>query len=258
MFQNASLSAIFLWLSLLVGIFLVWRLTRAWDIDEEKGLDLTFLTLLGGLISARAYFVAGHFNLFEHSLLNILLVYKEPGFSFWGAFLGGLLTLYIFSRRFKIDFWQAADLGSVAFLGSLVVVSVSVFEAILLGLAFIKIWPKAVHFHIRGKIVSLVFIVLGLIELLMESPRPFNASGIIFEGMLIILGVVIFYRVTKRNILSDFKVSIRFCHRLFTDPEARIIVVQTLSKWWYNQKTSFVWKINSLKKRLRRLYVRSS
>ena len=36
---SVSSFGIFLALGILLGIFLVWRLSRAWDLDEEKILD---------------------------------------------------------------------------------------------------------------------------------------------------------------------------------------------------------------------------
>src|SRR3989344_3155359 len=44
---------LFLALSFLYSTFLVWRLSRAWDLDEEKVLDFCLLIFLGGLIGAR-------------------------------------------------------------------------------------------------------------------------------------------------------------------------------------------------------------
>src|SRR3990167_9200013 len=108
----------FLALAFLVGLFLVWRQARAWDFDEEKIIDLTLLTSLGALIGSRIYFVLINFNFFTADFYRVILITKYPGFSFWGAFLGGWLTLYFFSRRFKMDFWQVADIAAIGFLGA--------------------------------------------------------------------------------------------------------------------------------------------
>src|SRR3989338_804880 len=78
-------------LGYLFAIFLVWRLSRAWDLDEEKILDLALLTFLGGMIGARVYFVLEHWDLFAPSVAKIILFYQLPGFSFWGGLLGGWL-----------------------------------------------------------------------------------------------------------------------------------------------------------------------
>ena len=91
---------VFLALGFLLAVFLIWRLSRAWDLDEEKVLDLTLLTFLGGLIGARVYFVMEHWDFFAANFTKAILFYKFPGFSFWGGVLGGWLTLFYFSKRF--------------------------------------------------------------------------------------------------------------------------------------------------------------
>ena len=105
----------FLSLAFLFGTFLIWRLAKAWTINEEKVLDIILLTFFGGLIISRVYFIAQNSPLFGWDIMKMILVAKYPGFSFWGSFLGGWLSLYIFSRKLKMDFWQIADLISVGF-----------------------------------------------------------------------------------------------------------------------------------------------
>src|ERR1035437_2093730 len=91
--KSVSSFGIFLALGFLYGVFLIWRLSRAWDLDEEKVLDLTLFTFLGGLIGARLYFALENPQIFTANILRLVLVTKYTGFSFWGAILGGWLTL---------------------------------------------------------------------------------------------------------------------------------------------------------------------
>ncbi len=288
---NISISSfgVFLALGFLFGVFLVWRLSRAWDLDEEKVLDLTLLTFLGGLLGARIYFVLDNFQFFAESPLRIIIFTHYPGFSFWGAFLGGWLTLYYFARRFKMDFWQSTDIASVGFLGGLILSNIGCllggcsigtasklffavpmvgaigkrlptpgFEALLLTIVLLWIWSKATHFHLRGKIVSLSLIYIGVVGLLMEPLRERHDLGYIFSVTLIILGLTILYRITKRNIFSDLKSSSLFLTKLLTDPRVRKIAIDRLGKTWYNQKTAFLWKLRNVKKTLRRFNVKFS
>lgn len=287
---NVSVSSfgVFLAMGFLLGMFLVWRLSRAWDLDEEKVLDLSLLTFIGGLIGARVYFAALHLADFAVSPLNLILINKVPGFSFWGGILGGWLTLFFLSRRSRLDFWQLADIASVGLLGGLILSDIGCFlggcsvgipsrlffaatmvgfvgkrwpvqiiEAILLSLALMKIWSKATHFHQRGKIVSLTFISVGIIQLLLEPLKPSHSGGI-FSLVFLVLGLTIFYKVTRQNPITHLKSLSVFLVNIITSPESRKKIVQNLGRSWYNQKASINWKLRNLKKVLRRRNVKFS
>ena len=266
-------------LGYLFAIFLIWRLSRAWDLDEEKILDLTLVAFLGGMIGARAYFVLEHWDQFMVAPSKILLFYKFPGFSFWGGLLGGWLTLFYFSKRFKLDFWQIADIASAGFLGGLILLDigcllggcgvgipsklvfavsqaghigtrfpVQALEAIILTLALIKIWGWATHFHLRGIIVATALIFLSLIKLLMEPLRETHDYNYFFLTTLFFLGLVIFYKVTRRNILTDFKGVGLFLVGIVTKQQKRLLFLEMIKRYWYNQKTGVSWKFRNLKK----------
>ncbi len=280
---------VFLAAGYILAVFLVWRLSRAWDLDEEKILDLTLLTFLGGIIGARIYFVAEHWDLFAASIAKIIFFYQLPGFSFWGGLLGGWLTLFYFSRRFKLDFWQMADIASVGFLAGVILgdigcllsgcgvgmrsnlffavsqvgnigtrFPVQALEAILLTLALIKIWGWVTHFHLRGMIVAATLIFLSLSKLITEPLRESHGQNYFFLTTLFVLGVVIFYRITSRNILMDLKNTGLFLAGTVTKKEVRRLLLQVIKKNWYNQKTQVLWKLRNLKKVLRRLNVKFS
>lgn len=286
----------FLALSFLLGLFLVWRLARAWDLEEERVLDLILLTVLGSLAGARLYFVTTHLDFFTADLTRIILIPKYPGFSFWGGFLGGWLSLYYFARRFKIDFWHIADIASIGllaglilsdlgcFLGSCAVGApsglffavnmagmigkrfpVQILESLLLLFALLNLWGKATHFHPRGRIISLALTDIGLIKLFTSFFRPANIEELIFSLTLTILGIFIFYRTmsgadpkSRRTLLSDLKAVLGFTLAVITSKQARQLLLFTLSKSWYNQKTAFSWKLSNINKFLRRIRVKST
>ena len=291
LFSIGSLSVssygVFLALGICFGIFLVWRLCRAWDLDEEKILDLTVLTFIGGLVGARAYFVILNLQYFI-SPLNLILINKVPGLNFWGGILGGWLTLYFAARRFKMDFWQLADIALVGMIGGLILSDVGCFfggcnigipssaffgvtmvgslgkrwpiqliESLLLSISLVKIWSEATHFHQRGKIASLGFIYIGIIKLMLD-PLKQDHSGRIFSLSFVLLGLTIYYKVTKQNPIKHLKIFGSFLVKFIVDSEVRKRVVQIVYKSWYNQKTIIGWKLRNLKKLLRRFNVKFS
>ena len=279
---------VFLTLGFLLGVFLVWRLSRAWDLDEEKILDLTLLTFLGGLLGARLYFVLEHLSIFIPNISRIVLINKSPGFSFWGAFLGGWLTLSFLSKSKKMDFWLLGDIAAVGFLGSLVLVDLGCFlggcqvgiisnflgvsmvgilgkrfptqilEALLFSFALLKLWSEAIRFQLRGKILSLALIYIGLIKFLMGFLKQKSDEGQFLSVVLFFLGILILYRIIKRNIFSDIKNLPKIILKSITDPAIRKSWLLRFQKNWYNQTTSISWRFRNLKKSLRRLNVKFS
>ncbi len=275
---------VFFALAFMAGVFLTWRLARAWDLEEEKLLDLILLTIFGGLIISRIYFIFENFSFFNFDVLKWLLFYKYPGFSFWGGFLGGWLTLAYFSFRSKLDFYFLADIAAVGFLAGLSLVNIGCFlggcnigvvsnsfwavamvgvigkrfpvqilEAILLFILVWKLWSQTTHFHKSGKIAAFALIFLGLIQLVLSPLK--DSSEQFFSLSIFILGIVIFYRVTKRNILADLKLLSRVGKLFIISPEFRKKALIALQKSWYNHKVLFLWRLKNFSKILRRLNV---
>lgn len=280
---------LFLSLAFVYSTFLVWRLARAWDLNEERILDLLVLVFLGSLVFSRIYFVLQNLNLFGFDLFKMVLFTKYPGLSFWGGFLGGWLTLYAFAIRFKLDFWQMADVASVGFLGGLILgnlgcflgscgvgieshaffavtqlgyigrrVPIQLVEAALLYLVLQNIWYKATHFHARGVVASLTLIFVGVVKIITENFKAIRGEGYIFSFILLVLGVAIFYRVSKRKLLADLKSTLVFPLDFATKKNVRDLTLQKFSKSWYNQKTAVSWKLREFKNILRRINVKST
>jgi phosphatidylglycerol:prolipoprotein diacylglycerol transferase len=280
---------VFITLGFLFGIFLIWRLSRAWDLEEEKILDLTLLTFFGGLIGARLYFFLQHPSFFSSNFLKVLIIYKYPGFSFWGAILGGWLTLFFVSRAKKMDFAQVGDIASVGLLGSLIFADLGCFlggcgagiksnlffstkmvglvgnrfptqllEGLLFLVVLFGIWSTATHFHTRGKILSLSLVYIGLIKLIMEPFKQTHDEGFLLSLALFFLGITFLYKVTKRKPLDDLKTFFTFLGQLITNNQVRKLALLKVSKSWYNKKTALLWKLRNFKKSLRRMNVKFS
>lgn len=245
--------------------------------DEERILDLILITFLGGLIGARLYFALENLNIFSSNFLRLILINKYPGFSFWGGFLVGWLTLFFLARARKEDFWLVADIVSVGFLGSLILTDLGcllsgcdigirsnflgikmvgflgnrfpsqALEALLFVWVLPKVWSEAIHFHPRGKILSLSLIYIGLVKFLTGFLKQSASLSQFLSLVLFFLGIVILYKVTKRSLISDLK----------NLPKV-IFTVDGLKKYWYNQTTSFSWRIKNIKRILRRINVRLS
>lgn len=285
---SISTFGIFLASGFLFGLFCVWRIARAWDMNEEKILDLTLLTFLGGFLGARLFFILENFQFFGLSLSKWLILNKYPGFSFWGGILGGFLTIRFFAKRFKINFWQALDFAVVGLLGGLLFESIGCFfgscnlgiasklffavpmagavgnripiqiiQAILLLLIFKRIWKTVSHFHIQGTVAAAVLICISLVNLFL-TPLKENQTEAFFNLSLGVAGLLIFYKLTKRKLSSDVKTLGSYFADFIRNPGLRKNLLVHLKRNWYNYKVDLGWKAKNLSKFLRRLNVRFS
>lgn len=277
----------FLSLAFLYGTFLIWRLARAWDLNEEKILDLILLTFFGGLLGSRIFFVILNFEFFASDFFRAILITKYPGLNFWGGLLGGWLTLHFFARRLKLDFWMVADLAAIGLLGGLIFGNIGCFlggcgvgipsdvffatnvvgiigkrfpialiEAIIVAVLLSRIWAQAKRFHFPAKIASLTLIYLGIVKFFTEFFRDVQQSGHFLSFSIFILGILIFYKVGRRSIKNDLRVFTKTLVGIISDRTIRRRIYEGLLKSWYNKKITWSWRINSLKRNLRRSRVK--
>ena len=101
----------FISLAFLVGSFVVWKRAKEEAYDEEKIFDALVLTVLFALLGARGYFILLNFQNFGFNFLKWIWLTRYAGLCFHGGLLGGILGLFLFTRREKWDFWQTADIA---------------------------------------------------------------------------------------------------------------------------------------------------
>ncbi|MBI2595165.1 prolipoprotein diacylglyceryl transferase [Candidatus Daviesbacteria bacterium] len=268
-----------------VGVYIIWRIVRVYDLDEEKSLDLIILTIAGGLIVSRLYFVLFHIEQFD-SVIKIILVNRYPGFSFWGAFFGAFGIFRVLCARFKLNFWQMADLVmpgvflgiSVATLGCLLgsceyglvtnapfaIIQaglvdkrfpVQVVESLLFFLGFLYLWKGALRFHRFGAITAEGLMLIGIFKFMLEffygSRQQFGvfSAGLVYSVLLIISALWVYYFTNKRSPLADLKMLKVLAQR----SDKRHELVSKIGKNWYNLKVDFKVTFQKAKKGLLKL-----
>lgn len=259
----------FLLLSFLLSTYVIWRIIRVYEVDEERVFDLILLTFIGALVGARVLFVVLNYPQFMDPL-KVLLINRYPGLSFWGGLLGGYLALRFFCSKLKSDFWQMADFAFVGlFLGlalsefgclfagcdygrvsnlPIVITQVGVvskrfpiqlFESIVYLILFITLWRKVIRFHFNGKIAVIGLILLGLIKLIFAPFKGAYESNIYLNlslpVILILYGIFVYYRQSKKLFRGDM----RFLVRVFIFKDERNQLISKLGKGWYNMRTDW-------------------
>lgn len=100
---------LFLFLAFFAAVFTVWLHGRREGFEEEKILDACLFTCLFGVIGGRFGYFLAHHELFCVSCF--FRVSAVPGFSWLAAVFSGLVGLWVFCKRNKLDFLKLLDLA---------------------------------------------------------------------------------------------------------------------------------------------------
>jgi phosphatidylglycerol:prolipoprotein diacylglycerol transferase len=89
--------------------YFIWKNVQLTSFKEEQVFDGVFISLGVGFVIGRIIYIAFHFSDFGFDILKYIIVMYYPGVSLWGAILGFLLTLYIFTVVQKVKFSDLID-----------------------------------------------------------------------------------------------------------------------------------------------------
>lgn len=293
---SISSFGLFLSLALLMAAFVVWRLCLVYDYDKEQTLDLVMLTFFGSFFGARIYYIIFHWGLFADTSIHLsrmFHLYLYPGLSFWGAFVGGILTLFFFSKRLRLNLWQILDIGIVGFFIALALGSIGcllnscqygfildspisisqvglvgnrfplqVIEALLYLIVFIYLWKISLKFHFTGKIFSLGIIYFSIIKFVLEFFRgdQFQLVTVISLGHLFaiatfIYGIWSYYKTSKKSFIGD----LNHFQKVLFNSKIRQNAISNILKRWYNTRVHFRYQLSQKHKGfLKRINVKSN
>ncbi|GBF05592.1 prolipoprotein diacylglyceryl transferase [Deinococcus aerius] len=102
-------------LGIVLGIWVGTRLARRRGLDVDLFERMIMWMLFWGFVGARLVFVLTSWHLFENIpfprvLLDIVNL-RAGGISIHGGLIGGILTLIYFARRYRLNFYEYADLA---------------------------------------------------------------------------------------------------------------------------------------------------
>lgn len=98
---------------LLLGMTLAQRLGQRRGLDPERIGDLAIWLVVGALPGARLYYVLFEWPRYADRPLSALAIW-QGGIAIHGAILGGAIATLLFARRYKLSFWQLADVVAPA------------------------------------------------------------------------------------------------------------------------------------------------
>jgi phosphatidylglycerol:prolipoprotein diacylglycerol transferase len=82
--------------------------------NGQIAMDLGLWSTLGGIVGGRTAYVVANWTYYEEVWSQVFAIW-EGGFSFHGAFLGGLLAAFLFAEYYRLQptspsFWQLVDI----------------------------------------------------------------------------------------------------------------------------------------------------
>ena len=100
-------------LAIAVGVLVSdWAGTKFFGLKKETIIDLAPYLIIFGIIGARLYYCILNYDFYLRFPTEIIAI-RHGGISIHGAILGGLLGLWIFSKRHKINPVKLCDVSAI-------------------------------------------------------------------------------------------------------------------------------------------------
>lgn len=211
-------------LAIIAGIFTVILIKNKYykEITSDSIIDISFILIIFGIISARLYYVILDYKFFIKHPYDIIAVWNG-GISIQGAIIGGIIAFYIYSKIKKLDFLRYADLLSFGVIvGQIIGRWGNFFNSEAFGLPTNLPWKMYIPFVMRPLeyrnfeffhpafiYESLLNIVVLLVMLYILNYKKDRKSGFIF---LIYLILYSFVRILVESIRLDSVLSFSFIH----------------------------------------------
>ncbi|MDD5341642.1 MAG: prolipoprotein diacylglyceryl transferase [Patescibacteria group bacterium] len=98
----------------LLGIIVVLHLAKQYNLKREEAYNFLFYLIIFGLIGDRLYYIIYAWSYYSQNLLDIFKIW-QGGMAIHGAIIAGVLVMYFFGKKYKINPWLLADISIVGF-----------------------------------------------------------------------------------------------------------------------------------------------
>lgn len=98
--------------SILLGLFLAEREAKRTGQNPDTYTDMVIYAIVFSIICARAYYVIFSWDSYKDDLLSIFNL-RQGGIAIYGAIIGAVSTVYVYSRVKKLSFTQLVDTACI-------------------------------------------------------------------------------------------------------------------------------------------------
>ena len=101
--------SIFIFLGMLSACFIIYKESKKRRIKEEFLINLTFYTIIIGIIGARLYYILFNLPYYLNNPIEILEIWNG-GLAIHGGIIAGLLFIIYYCKKHKVNVWQMLDI----------------------------------------------------------------------------------------------------------------------------------------------------
>lgn len=101
--------SIFIFIGMLVACFLIYKEAKKRGIDEDFLVNLTFNTIIIGIIGARLYYVLFNLSYYLDNPVEIFQIWNG-GLAIHGGIIAGLLFIIYYCKKHEVNLWKMLDI----------------------------------------------------------------------------------------------------------------------------------------------------
>ena len=109
--------SIFIFIGMLVACFVIYKEAKTRQINEDFLVNLTFNTIIIGIIGARVYYVIFNLSYYLNHPLEILQIWNG-GLAIHGGIIAGLLFIIYYCKKHKVNLMKMLDIIVVGLISS--------------------------------------------------------------------------------------------------------------------------------------------
>ena len=93
-----------------IGVYILKREAKRFNMNWDFIFNLSFWTIIFGILGARIYYVIFRWSQYESSLLDIFKIW-EGGLAIHGGIIAGAITVYVYCKKAKANTLKIIDMA---------------------------------------------------------------------------------------------------------------------------------------------------
>lgn len=99
-------------IGILLGILMAEHEAKRTNQRVEDYMDFALYAIIFSIIGARIYYVVFSWDMYKGDILKIINI-RQGGLAIYGGIIAAVITLFVFSKKRHLSFWQMADTACI-------------------------------------------------------------------------------------------------------------------------------------------------